>query len=81
MRSTFHGLSAGAGKLGAVVGTFIYQPIADSYGLPTVMYVQAFFCAAAVLLTIIFLPNDEGAHAQGDENRSRLLDEESVDSN
>ena len=38
VRGTFHGLSAGSGKVGAVVGTFIYAPISDSFGVATVMW-------------------------------------------
>ena len=33
----FSGLSAGSGKLGAVVGTFIYEPINEAYGIPAIM--------------------------------------------
>ena len=51
-------MSAGAGKIGAVVGTFIYQPIADYFGLPAVMWTQAVICLLAVIISIQFLPND-----------------------
>jgi PHS family inorganic phosphate transporter-like MFS transporter len=55
VRSTFHGLSAGCGKLGAVVGTFIYQPISDKFGIAAVLWVQVAFSVLGALTTIIFI--------------------------
>ena len=48
VRSTFHGLSAGSGKVGAVVGTFIYAPLADAFGIAMVMWIQCALCLVGV---------------------------------
>uniref|UniRef100_A0A7S1EE72 Major facilitator superfamily (MFS) profile domain-containing protein n=2 Tax=Hemiselmis andersenii TaxID=464988 RepID=A0A7S1EE72_HEMAN len=68
VRSTFHGLSAGAGKLGAVVGTFIYEPISLKYGLPAVMWTQAGLSVLAVLLSVSFLPLDSTLQDAGEHD-------------
>ena len=38
IRATFHGLSAGSGKVGAVVGTFLYEPVHEWLGVAAVMW-------------------------------------------
>ena len=58
VRSTFHGISAGAGKLGAVVGVFIFPPIADTWGVPAVMTVQALLSLVAAAVTRHFIDDD-----------------------
>ena len=40
VRSTFHGLSASCGKVGAVVGTFMFPVIHTYYGIAAVLWVQ-----------------------------------------
>jgi len=58
VRSTFHGLSAACAKLGAVAGTFLYQPIADKFGFAAVMWVQAALCIIGMLISIKYIsPN------------------------
>jgi len=57
VRSTFHGLSAACGKLGAVVGTFMYTPIANSCadkdaGIALVMFVQAGLCVLGAVISV-----------------------------
>jgi len=74
VRATFHGLSAGAGKLGAVVGTFIYQPIADAFGLPAVMWTQALVCVLAMLLSRFFIPPDEALPSNIDAAEGESLE-------
>ena len=59
VRSTFHGLSAGSGKIGAVVGTFIYGPLADAFGIATVMWVQCVLCLVGVVLSIYCIADDK----------------------
>mmetsp|Transcript_22435 Transcript_22435/g.45022 ORF Transcript_22435/g.45022 Transcript_22435/m.45022 type:complete len:251 (+) Transcript_22435:114-866(+) len=39
VRSTMNGISAALGKVGAIIGTFIYQPIYDEHGIPVLMVV------------------------------------------
>ena len=41
IRGTFHGTSAAAGKMGAVIGTFMFQPIVDAWGVAGVLCVHA----------------------------------------
>jgi PHS family inorganic phosphate transporter-like MFS transporter len=62
VRSTFHGLSAGSGKVGAVVGTFMYQPLADAYGSATVMWVQCVLCVCGALISHYFIADDAEKH-------------------
>ena len=58
VRSTFHGLSAGSGKVGAVVGTFIYAPLADAFGIAMVMWIQCVLCLVGVVLSIYCIADD-----------------------
>jgi len=46
VRSTFHGVSAMAGKLGALAGTFVFVPMESAWGLSSVIVLMA---AASVL--------------------------------
>jgi len=43
VRSTFHGISAAAAKIGALVGTILF-PALEGYGIPTIMFTQAVLC-------------------------------------
>jgi len=66
VRSTFHGLSAGAGKIGAVVGTFMYPALASQgnnsggveHGIAIVLWVQVFFAILGALATVFCLPDE-----------------------
>ena len=51
VRATFNGLSAAMGKLGAVVGTAMYQPLTDKYGMATTMAVCSSFAVAGSAIT------------------------------
>jgi len=44
VRATYHGRSGSAGKVGAMLGTFIFPVIMDSAGLSAVFIVQAVAC-------------------------------------
>eukprot|EP00931_Biecheleriopsis_adriatica_P060179 TRINITY_DN36129_c0_g1_i1.p1 TRINITY_DN36129_c0_g1~~TRINITY_DN36129_c0_g1_i1.p1 ORF type:complete len:446 (-),score=89.28 TRINITY_DN36129_c0_g1_i1:16-1353(-) len=50
-RSTFHGLSAAAGKLGALAGAFLFPILDSAFGVPTVMGLQAFVCALGAVVS------------------------------
>ena len=70
VRSRYHGASAASGKVGAVIGSFMYQPIADAAGLSTVMWVQVALCLVGVVVSIALLPEvkpNQRAAAEGDE--------------
>lgn len=58
VRTTFHGMSAGCGKLGAVVGTFMYTPINKAFGIATVLWVQVVLSVIGALVSIYFLPRN-----------------------
>jgi PHS family inorganic phosphate transporter-like MFS transporter len=65
IRGTFHGTSAAAGKLGAVIGTFMFQPIVDVAGVSGVLWVQAALSVLGLLASVVLLPagpaDDDGA--------------------
>ena len=67
MRGTAHGVSAACGKAGAVVGTFMYKPIANIAGLSTVLWVQCAFSLIGFAVSRACIPH----HAE-----SVLLDRE-----
>lgn len=74
VKATFHGFSAGCGKLGAVVGTFLYAPILDLFGLPAVMWTQAAVSLLAGGLALATIPadDDHNAAAAGDAAEALL---------
>mmetsp|Transcript_141833 Transcript_141833/g.453174 ORF Transcript_141833/g.453174 Transcript_141833/m.453174 type:complete len:303 (+) Transcript_141833:557-1465(+) len=51
VRSTFHGLSAAAAKLGAMTGALLFPIVNERYGVPAVMAAQAGVCAVGALLS------------------------------
>ena len=59
VRSRYHGASAASGKVGAVIGSFMYTPIANSGqdGLADVMWVQVALCLVGVGVAYILLPH------------------------
>jgi MFS transporter, PHS family, inorganic phosphate transporter len=61
VRTTGHGISAGAGKLGAFVGAFLFPDILASHiGLRGAMSICAVVAAAGLLLTAFTLPETRG---------------------
>eukprot|EP01059_Diplonema_ambulator_P006894 TRINITY_DN1646_c0_g1_i1.p1 TRINITY_DN1646_c0_g1~~TRINITY_DN1646_c0_g1_i1.p1 ORF type:complete len:485 (+),score=149.01 TRINITY_DN1646_c0_g1_i1:75-1529(+) len=59
VKSTFHGVSAAAAKLGAVAGTFMYAALGDALGFAVVMWVQAGFCVLGALATYFLIPRED----------------------
>lgn len=81
IRSTFHGLSAFAGKCGAVLGTYAFRPITHAFGTSaselhkgyiTVMSVQVGIAAAGLILTWFLLQKP----ATVDSNATALPEDE-----
>jgi MFS transporter, PHS family, inorganic phosphate transporter len=61
VRTTGHGIAAGAGKLGAFVGAFLFPDfLAVTLGLNRAMLVAGIVAAAGMLLTIATLPEPKG---------------------
>ena len=66
VRSTFNGLSAAMGKVGAAIGSATFKPIVNSFGKKTNMGDKvAFYCCAGVALlgvivTIFFVEDRRG---------------------
>jgi len=51
LRATFHGLSAAAGKSGALIGALLFPFLDEACGVPAVMTVQALVCACGAVLS------------------------------
>ena len=60
VKSISHGLSAASAKIGAVVGTFIFQPILSKWGINGVMWMQMLFCLVGALITYLFVSPTAG---------------------
>jgi MFS family permease len=61
VRTTGHGLSAGAGKLGAFAGAFLFPAmLASSLGLRGAEIVSGVVALAGLLLTVALLPEPKG---------------------
>jgi MFS transporter, PHS family, inorganic phosphate transporter len=61
VRTTGHGISAGAGKMGAFAGAFLFPDmLASSLGIRGAEIVAGVVAAAGLLLTIAVLPEPKG---------------------
>jgi MFS transporter, PHS family, inorganic phosphate transporter len=61
VRTTGHGISAGAGKLGAFAGAFLFPDFLDSsVGLTGAMIIAGVVATVGLLLTIVTLPEPRG---------------------
>ena len=87
VRGTFHGFSAAAGKVGAVIGTFMFVPVLASGGVASVMWLQLAVCLAGAAATQLLLPEvvpeaarrgGAGAGAGKSFNGDELGDEEAL---
>eukprot|EP00435_Cladocopium_sp_Y103_P039011 s2330_g10.t1 len=58
VRSTFHGISAAAAKIGALVGTILF-PALEGYGIPTIMFTQAVLCGLGAACSHWFLDESD----------------------
>jgi len=54
VRATCHGLSAAAGKLGAVIGTVAFSPCEEAFGIRVVLAGCGFVCLVGALFTAGF---------------------------
>jgi MFS transporter, PHS family, inorganic phosphate transporter len=61
VRTTGHGISAGAGKLGAFIGAFLFPDLLASHlGLKGAMWIAGIVAAAGLILTFVSLPETRG---------------------
>jgi len=82
VRGTYHGISAAAGKVGAVIGTFMFQPIVDAWGVVGVLWVQVALSILGAVASVALLPaspaeDEEGGG--GDDGFVRLGGDEDGD--
>lgn len=54
VRATCHGISAAAGKLGAVIGVVAFSPCEAAFGLPVVLAICGCVCATGATFTFFF---------------------------
>ncbi|KAF7585777.1 hypothetical protein BBP40_010139 [Aspergillus hancockii] len=71
IRATAHGLSAAAGKLGALLASVLYNYIDTQ----TKFYVVPWFGLAGVILTFVFLPDTTGLDLKEQERRWQYIRE------
>ena len=55
IRATFAGIAAAMGKLGALVGVFMFEYVYYQYGMEVVMFCCAVIAALGVVLTTLFV--------------------------
>ena len=56
LRGSFHGMSAAAAKVGAVVGAFLFPAVSRAAGMAAVMWLQAGVSVAGAVLVAFTLP-------------------------
>ncbi len=59
VRSTLNGVSAACGKLGALVGVYMFGAIAASSSYAVVMVVSALFSLGGAVISHLYIRNDE----------------------
>ena len=70
MRSSCHGVSAAAGKLGAFMGAFVFPYIYDWAGMSALFYVCFVISLLAIAVTIVYIPKGQIAKSLGPEHKS-----------
>ena len=71
LRTTGHGIFAGAGKLGAFVGAFLFPVILDSsIGLRGAMIIAGVVADVGLVLTVLTLPETRGKSLEELEERA-----------
>jgi len=74
-RSTFNGLSAAAGKLGALTGASLFEPAADALGDSSVMLICTVIACLALIITKLFVPQPDGINDDNHEPESPSSEE------
>jgi len=77
VRSTFNGISAACGKLGAVVGVYMFGAMAEATTYPTVMAVCALISVIGAVVSYFFIEKEEDTDIttplRSDDNSSALI--------
>jgi MFS family permease len=76
VRTTSHGISATAGKMGAAVGTFSFPLLQAKFGLPGPMWIAALSSVAGFALTWALLPEPNGLDLE-EASRDKSFDSSS----
>jgi MFS transporter, PHS family, inorganic phosphate transporter len=72
VRTTGHGISAGAGKMGAFAGAFLFPDmLASSWGIRGAEIVSGIVAFAGLLLTLALLPEPKGKSLEELEAEAR----------
>lgn len=58
VRATCHGISAAAGKTGAVIGAAAFSPMDDTFGIETVLFCCSLVCLSGALMTYVFTSDE-----------------------
>lgn len=69
-RSTFNGLSAAAGKFGALTGASLFEPAADALGDAATMLICAGIAVLALVMTKFFVPK---SHTDADDHPEPII--------
>lgn len=67
VRATCHGFSAACGKIGAVLGTAMFAPAKESFGIEAVFGCCALVAFSGAVMTHIFVPREPILVSQEDE--------------
>ena len=86
-RATWNGVSAAAGKLGALTGATFFEPAAEDLGDSAVMIICAVVAVIAFFLTFFAVPKQKGeqehsrlqSDANGVESNGELAEGQGVD--
>jgi MFS transporter, PHS family, inorganic phosphate transporter len=77
-RATWNGVSAAAGKLGALTGATFFEPAADALGDGSVMIICAAVAIIAFTLTFVAVPKRQPSSYDGDPSELPVAEGESV---
>ena len=86
IRTTFNGISAASGKLGAAVGAYMFGPVAAATSFPSVMILCGALCLLGSLISYMYIEDQDinagtgtGAGAGGYQQLERTVREDEDD--
>ena len=71
IRATFAGIAAAMGKLGALIGVFMFEAVYISRGMDVVMYCCAVLAALGFALTAVFVDVEQSYSSKSWRARAR----------